>query len=34
MRAYYANNYAGVCIRFNPEKDNILQVNCYEKILI
>ena len=34
MWAYYANNYAGVCIRFNSEKDNILQGNCYEKILI
>ena len=28
MWAYYANNYAGVCIRFNPEKDSILQENC------
>ena len=28
MWAYYAKNYSGVCIRFDPMKDNLLLENC------
>lgn len=28
MWAYYAQNYSGVCIRFDPLKDNLLLDNC------